>query len=247
MGRRRILYAHMKRALDIVCAAVLLILLCPVFVIISVMICLDSPGPVFFLQRRVGRGGGLFRIYKFRTMYTFAPRSVATSELRNAGAVITPIGRTLRKSSIDELPQLINVLRGEMSLIGPRPLVPEEAVVHEARQILGAYNVRPGITGWAQVNGRDCVNAQTKAELDAYYAAHLSLRMDAKVILYSVMCVITARGIQEGGEVPNDSMEDAVERPKPRNRQNEWFARYDVESSRVYSRSAGRQPRAPGA
>ncbi|GHU71634.1 UDP-phosphate galactose phosphotransferase [Clostridia bacterium] len=232
------MYPHMKRVLDITLAATLLIVLAPLFIAISIIVCLDSPGPVFFLQSRVGRGGRMFRIYKFRTMYTYAPRSVATAELINSVGCITPLGRALRKSSIDELPQLINVLRGEMSLIGPRPLVPEEVEIHAVRTMLGAYNVRPGITGWAQVNGRDCVNVQTKAQLDAYYAQHMSIRLDIKVILYSVLCVITARGIQEGGGAIEDIIEETpTERPRRYARQNDWFTRYDVESARVYPRN----------
>ncbi|MDR1262811.1 MAG: sugar transferase [Oscillospiraceae bacterium] len=246
------MYPRVKRILDVALSALMLIALAPLLAAISIMICLDSPGPVFFLQRRVGRGGRLFRIYKFRTMYTYAPRSVATSMLASAPECITSLGRKLRKSSIDELPQLINVLHGEMSLIGPRPLVPEEGEIHEERTALGAYRVRPGITGWAQVNGRDCVSARTKAQLDAYYANNLSWRLDLKVLLYSVMCVITARGIQEGGGVIEDAPYassasiSAAKRPNPRVRQNEWFERYDIESARVYPRTA-REPRAPGA
>ncbi|MDR1598584.1 MAG: sugar transferase [Oscillospiraceae bacterium] len=231
------MYPRVKRLLDIALAALTLAALAPLFVAIAVMICLDSPGPVFFTQRRVGRGGRLFKIYKFRTMYTFAPRSVATGELPDPRGMITGIGRALRKSSVDELPQLINVLRGEMSLIGPRPLVPEEGAIHAARVELGAYRVRPGITGWAQVNGRDCVSPVTKARLDAHYANNLSLRLDIKVILYSVLCVITARGIQEGGGAVEDILEDAPDdQTSPRAKQNDWFARYDIESARVYTR-----------
>ncbi|MDR0395691.1 MAG: sugar transferase [Oscillospiraceae bacterium] len=231
------MYPRVKRMLDIALASLMLIAFAPLFAAISIMVCLDSPGPVFFLQRRVGRGGRLFRIYKFRTMYTFAPRSVATGELPDPRGMITSLGRTLRKSSIDELPQLINVLRGEMSLIGPRPLVPEEGDIHDARMAMGAYRVRPGITGWAQVNGRDCVSARTKAALDAYYADNLSLKLDIKVILYSALCVLTARGIQEGGGAVEDIMEDEPDaRERPRSRQNDWFARYDAESARVYPR-----------
>lgn len=202
------LYLAIKRALDAVISALLLLALSPLLALVAALIKADSPGAAVFRQNRVGKDGKLFRILKFRTMYTHVPPSVATRLLLNSDRCITRVGRALRKSSIDELPQLVNVLRGEMSLIGPRPLVPEEEEIHEQRQELGAYSVKPGITGWAQVNGRDCVSARTKAELDAYYASHVSLRLDLKIVLYSVLCVITARGIQEGGDAIDDSFEE---------------------------------------
>jgi len=205
------MYLCLKRALDTLCALILLGVCAPLFAVVAILIHADSPGPVLFRQERVGKGGKLFRIYKFRTMFTFTPASVATYKLLHSDRCITRVGRVLRKSSIDELPQLLNVLRGEMSLIGPRPLVPEEGEIHELRTEMGAYSVLPGITGWAQVNGRDCVDARTKAALDAHYAAHVSLGLDLRVWVYSFLCVVTARGIQEGGEALEDIYEDDVE------------------------------------
>lgn len=201
-------YLWIKRVVDTVLALCLLVLLAPLFAVVALLVRADSPGPVIFKQERVGKDGKLFRVYKFRTMVQAAPASVATSELKDAPRYITRVGRVLRKSSIDELPQLINILRGEMSLIGPRPLVPQEAEIHQRRSELGAYTVLPGITGWAQVNGRDCVDPLTKATLDAYYACHVSPLLDIKVLAYSVLCVLTARGIQEGGGNPKDVPED---------------------------------------
>lgn len=201
-------YCFFKRIMDFVLALILLLLLAPVFVVLALVIRADSPGSAVFKQERVGKGGAVFKIYKFRTMYRDVPASVATNELKDAERCITRVGRLLRKSSMDELPQLVNVLRGEMSLIGPRPLVPEEKDIHERRMELGAYRVLPGITGWAQVNGRDCVDARTKATLDAFYAHHVSPFLDLKVVVYSVLCVLTARGIQEGGGYPEDISED---------------------------------------
>ena len=202
------IFTKIKRASDIAIAGILLIALAPLFALVAVLIRMDSPGPVLFMQERVGRGGEKFRMYKFRSMYTHVPPSVATKNLLNSGRCITRVGRALRKSSIDELPQLINVLRGEMSLIGPRPLVPEEEEIHSLRTELGAYNVRPGITGLAQVNGRDCVDAKSKAEIDAWYANNLSVWLDIKIIMFSLLCVVTARGIQEGGGAPDDRPEE---------------------------------------
>lgn len=192
------MYSFFKRLLDIVLSLTALIVLAPLLLVLALLVKLDSPGPALFKQKRVGRNEKLFDIYKFRSMYTSAPRDVATSELQNAESHITRVGRVLRKTSLDELPQLFNVLKGEMSLIGPRPLVPNEKDIHELRREKGAYRVRPGITGWAQVNGRDCVLPVDKARLDGYYADHMSLGLDVKIIIFSVICVLTARGVREG-------------------------------------------------
>lgn len=192
------MYSFFKRLLDIVLSLTALIVLAPLLLVLALLVNLDSPGPALFKQKRVGRNEKLFDIYKFRSMYTSAPRDVATSELQNAESHITRVGRVLRKTSLDELPQLFNVLKGEMSLIGPRPLVPNEKDIHELRREKGAYRVRPGITGWAQVNGRDCVLPVDKARLDGYYADHMSFGLDVKIIFFSVICVLTARGVREG-------------------------------------------------
>lgn len=192
------MYSFFKRLLDIVLSLTALIVLAPLLLVLALLVKLDSPGPALFKQKRVGRNEKLFDIYKFRSMYTSAPRDVATSKLQNAESHITRVGRVLRKTSLDELPQLFNVLKGEMSLIGPRPLVPNEKDIHELRREKGAYRVRPGITGWAQVNGRDCVLPVDKARLDGYYADHMSFGLDVKIIIFSVICVLTARGVREG-------------------------------------------------
>ena len=192
------MYSFFKRLLDIVLSLTALIVLAPLLLVLALLVKLDSPGPALFKQKRVGRNEKLFDIYKFRSMYTSAPRDVATSELQNAESHITRVGRVLRKTSLDELPQLFNVLKGDMSLIGPRPLVPNEKDIHELRREKGAYRVRPGITGWAQVNGRDCVLPVDKARLDGYYADHMSFGLDVKIIFFSVICVLTARGVREG-------------------------------------------------
>ena len=192
------MYSFFKRLLDIVLSLTALIVLAPLLLVLALLVKLDSPGPALFKQKRVGRNEKLFDIYKIRSKYTSAPRDVATSELQNAESHITRVGRVLRKTSLDELPQLFNVLKGEMSLIGPRPLVPNEKDIHELRREKGAYRVRPGITGWAQVNGRDCVLPVDKARLDGYYADHISFGLDVKIIIFSVICVLTARGVREG-------------------------------------------------
>ena len=135
--------------------------------------------------------------------------------MQNAETHITRVGRVLRKTSLDELPQLFNVLKGEMSLIGPRPLVPNEKDIHELRRQTGAYRVRPGITGWAQVNGRDCILPPDKARLDGYYADHMSLWLDLKIIVYSVICVLTARGVREGALPYDEDVDGEKRKAKP--------------------------------
>ena len=192
------MYASVKRFLDMLIALLALIVLSPVLLLLMLCIRVDSPGPALFRQKRVGRDGVPFTIYKLRTMRKDAPRSVATSALADAKLHITRLGGFLRRSSLDELPQFINILRGDMSLVGPRPLVPEEGSVHEERLRLGAYAVRPGVTGWAQINGRDTVNAGKKAEMDAYYAQNMRFTLDVRIFFTTVACVLTARGIREG-------------------------------------------------
>lgn len=209
------MYPFFKRLLDIVLSLAALVALLPLLIVLAVLIKLDSPGPALFKQERVGRGEKHFLIYKLRSMNTSAPRDVATSELQNADAHITRVGRVLRKTSLDELPQLFNVLKGEMSLIGPRPLVPNEKDIHELRRQTGAYRVRPGITGWAQVNGRDCILPPDKARLDGYYADHISLGLDAKIIVYSVICVLTARGVREGALPYDEDVDGEQRKAKP--------------------------------
>ena len=192
------MYPKIKRFLDVLFAILCLILLSPLLLLLLIVIRIDSKGNPVFRQERVGRYGNTFLIYKLRTMKTTAPQNVATKDLCDAESHITRVGHILRKTSLDELPQLFNILRGDMSLIGPRPLVPGEAAIHEERLKRGAYNVRPGITGWAQVNGRDCVDPETKAALDATYANEVSPGLDLKIIIFSVFCVLTARGVREG-------------------------------------------------
>ena len=178
------MYRFIKRALDILLSMVGLAALCPLLLLLMLLIRLDSPGSPLFRQQRVGRDGRLFEIYKLRTMNTNAPRDVATAELCDADAHITRLGRILRKTSLDELPQLLNVLFGQMSLIGPRPLVPGEKGIHEARMALGAYTVRPGITGWAQVNGlRGDTSIRARVDYDLYYIENWSMLFDIKILL----------------------------------------------------------------
>lgn len=196
------MYRIVKRGIDIVASAAALVVISPVLLVLCVMIPIDSPGAPIFAQKRIGREGKPFTVYKLRTMRKSAPRSVATEALSDAGAHITRLGAFLRRSSLDELPQLVNILKGDMSLVGPRPLVPEEEHVHRERMEKGVYKMKPGITGWAQVNGRDQVHSGMKANLDAYYAENVCFVLDMRIIFKTAHYVITGRGIQEGSKPP---------------------------------------------
>lgn len=192
-------YQHfVKPTLDFVMAAIGLIVLSPLFLIVAIAIKLDSKGPVFFRQERAITSDKPFMIYKFRTMSTAAPSRMATRELQNAESYITTVGSFLRKTSIDELPQLINVLKGQMSLIGPRPLVTSETELLAERKKLLVDTVKPGITGLAQVNGRDLVSNFDKARMDYQYAKGLSFFTDMKLVFMTVVVVLFHVGVREG-------------------------------------------------
>ena len=191
-------YTCVKRLFDIAVSAAALTLLSPLFLVVAIVIRLDSEGSAIFSQRRVGKNGNPFQVYKFRTMKISAPHETATSDLSDPYAHITRVGRFLRKTSIDELPQLFNVLRGDMSLIGPRPLIQSESDVHKLRMREGVYDVRPGVTGWAQVNGRDCVPAEEKVYFDREYVMHRSVLFDAMIFFRTVSVVIGGEGYVEG-------------------------------------------------
>lgn len=191
-------YTALKRAFDFCVSAVALAVLSPLFLIIAIVIKLDSDGPIIFSQNRVGKNGNLFKIYKFRTMKTSAPHEMATADLSNPYAHITRVGRILRKTSLDELPQLFNVFKGDMSLVGPRPLIKSESDVHKLRMREGVYDVRPGVTGWAQVNGRDCVPAEEKVYFDKQYVIKRSLVFDIIILFKTVSVVIFGQGYVEG-------------------------------------------------
>ena len=192
-------YMNIKRTADVVISATMLLVLAIPMLLIAAMIAIDSRGPVFFQQKRVGRYGKIFRCLKFRTMRMDAPKYCSTEELKHPEQYVTRIGRILRKTSLDELPQLINVLRGDMSLIGPRPLIPEEVEVHRLREHYGVYAILPGITGWAQVNGRDFLSVKDKARMDFFYMRHMSLELDMLILARSVHKVVACKDVYEGG------------------------------------------------
>lgn len=187
----------MKRVLDFLISLFALIILSPLFLIVSVGVLISDGSPVFFRQKRVGKNNELFEIYKFRTMKR-GTENVASNDLSDADVKITRFGKILRATSIDELPQFLNILNGSMSLIGPRPLIPEETRIRELREKYNVYSVRPGITGWAQVNGRDNVSAEKKALLDKEYVEKQSLMFDIKIFFMTIHQVLCRKDVNEG-------------------------------------------------
>jgi O-antigen biosynthesis protein WbqP len=188
----------MRRLFDVIFSLLLLVLISPLFLIIAIIIKLDSKGPVCFTQMRIGRNNELFKFYKFRTMKDGTP-DVATDKLSDAQSYITTIGKILRKSSLDELPQLINTLKGDMTFVGPRPALYNQYELKEMRTIAGVHKLVPGVTGWAQINGRDNNDDYEKTEHDRYYLNNQSLGFDIKILFRTVFKVLKAEGILEGG------------------------------------------------
>lgn len=191
-------YSLIKRLMDVFFSVVLIILLLPIFFLIIIMIKFDSKGPVVFSQRRIGKYKIEFKILKFRTMYIDAPKDVPTHLLKDADRSITKVGKFLRKTSLDELPQLFNILFGEMSFIGPRPALYNQEDLIELRDLYGINNFIPGLTGWAQVNGRDELEIPIKVEYDKYYTEKMSFRLDSKIFFMTILGVVSSKGIVEG-------------------------------------------------
>ncbi len=187
-----------KRAASLFCCVLALALLWPVLLAVAVLVKCTSPGPVLFKQKRVGKGKTHFEILKFRTMYADTPKDVPTHLLQNPAAMITPLGQFLRKSSLDELPQLFNIFKGEMCFVGPRPALWNQYDLLDERDKYNANALVPGLTGWAQVNGRDELPIPVKAELDGYYAKKISLFFDVKILFYTVFKVLLSKGVVEG-------------------------------------------------
>ncbi len=193
------LYRKYKRAVDIVLSGTALGMLSPVLLGISLAIKLDSKGPVIFRQTRVGIHKSHFEIYKFRTMYADTPKDMPTHLLQNPDAMVTRTGAFLRKYSLDELPQLWNILRGDMSIVGPRPALWNQYDLVAERDKYGANDVMPGLTGWAQINGRDELEIPVKAKLDGEYVKKFGLWMDLRCIAGTISAVASHKGVVEGG------------------------------------------------
>ncbi len=188
----------MKRVFDFFTSLILLIVVSPIFLILMLAIRLTSKGPIFFTQRRIGKDNKEFVLYKFRTMKINTP-NVATHLLKNPDFYITKVGKFLRKSSFDELPQLINILKGEMTYVGPRPALYNQYDLKELRTRVGVHKLLPGVTGWAQINGRDTIDNIDKVKFSEYYLHNKSIRFDLKILYLTVLKVLKADGIVEGG------------------------------------------------
>ncbi|MBQ3305810.1 MAG: sugar transferase [Clostridia bacterium] len=194
------MYTHLKRILDFLLASLALVVFSPLLLVLAAVIRATSPGPVFFRQRRVGQGKSHFMIYKFRTMRIDAPKDQPTHLFKDPAAYITPVGRFLRRSSLDELPQLLNIIKGEMSVVGPRPALWNQFDLIAERDKYGANDVRPGLTGWAQINGRDELPIDVKARLDGEYVRNMSFAFDVRCVLGTVLKVLRSEGVIEGAQ-----------------------------------------------
>ncbi len=189
---------HLKRVFDIILSTITIMLLSWLFIILMFLVKITSHGPVFFYQNRLGKNKRVFKIMKFRTMRIDTPRDMPTHLLKNPERYITPVGRFLRKTSLDELPQLINILKGDMSIVGPRPALWNQDDLIQERDLYNANNIRPGLTGWAQINGRDELAITIKAKLDGEYIKNVSFLFDIRCIIKTVSCVIRRDGLKEG-------------------------------------------------
>ena len=189
----------LKRIVDFLLSLLGIIVLSPLLIILVVAIKIDSKGPVIFTQKRVGKNKKLFNIYKFRTMKIDTPKEMPTHLLENPDFFITKVGKFLRKTSLDELPQLFNILKGDMAVIGPRPALWNQDDLIEERDKYGANDIRPGLTGWAQINGRDELEIDYKAQLDGHYVERESFSMDVKCFFGTIVSVFKSDGVLEGG------------------------------------------------
>ncbi|HFI0064552.1 TPA: sugar transferase [Streptococcus suis] len=193
------MYPIIKRVSDMIISGLAIVVLSPVFLLIAVAIKLDSKGPVLFKQKRVGKNKSHFMIYKFRSMYVDAPSDMPTHLLKDPNAMITKVGAFLRKTSLDELPQLFNIFNGEMAIVGPRPALWNQYDLIEERDKYGANAIRPGLTGWAQINGRDELEIEEKSKLDGFYVKHMSFGLDIKCFFGTFLSVAKSEGVVEGG------------------------------------------------
>lgn len=200
-----------KRIFDLILSIILIIILSPLLLIIALIVKIESNGPAVFKQKRLAKGAEIFIIYKFRTMYHHTPKNKASCDLKDRDNYITKFGSFLRKSSLDELPQLFNIFKGEMSFVGPRPLILAEKDIHQARKKAGVYQAKPGVTGYAQINGRDHLDLKGKVALDKYYLDHQSLSFDLKIILITAVKVIKREDIFEH-QKEKDSEESIIDK-----------------------------------
>lgn len=193
------MYRKIKRVIDMIISFVGLVILSPVFLILIIAIKADSKGPILFKQKRVGIHKSHFLIYKFRTMRIDTPKDVPTHLLENPEQYITKVGKFLRKTSLDELPQIVNILKGDMAIVGPRPALWNQYDLIEERDKYGANDILPGLTGWAQINGRDELEIEEKARLDGEYVNRMGFFFDIKCMVKTFTSVLKHDGVVEGG------------------------------------------------
>lgn len=187
-----------KRIIDFILSLIGLIVLSPVFLILILAIRIDSKGPILFKQKRVGLNKSHFMIFKFRTMRIDTPKDTPTHLLENPDQWITKVGKFLRKTSLDELPQILNILKGEMAIIGPRPALWNQYDLIAERDKYKANDIKPGLTGWAQINGRDELPIDVKAKLDGHYVDHITFGFDVKCFFGTIVSVLKSDGVKEG-------------------------------------------------
>ncbi len=204
------MYMYIKRILDIMLSLIGIVVLSPIFLIIIIFIKVDSKGSILFKQRRIGIHKNHFYILKFRTMRIDAPKDTPTHLLEDPEQWITKVGKVLRKTSLDELPQIINILKGDMSIIGPRPALWNQYNLIDERDKYGANDVPVGLTGWAQINGRDELSIEDKAKLDGEYVGKIGLRMDIRCLLGTIFSVLRSDGVVEGGTGVKHSNSDST-------------------------------------
>lgn len=194
---------HIKRMIDFILSSVGIVVLIPFWIVIGIAIKMDDPGPIFFKQKRIAKDKNgekqFFQIYKYRSMKMCTPHDTPTHLLENPEQYITKVGGFLRKTSLDELPQIFNIWKGEMSIIGPRPALWNQDDLYEERAKYNANNVLPGLTGWAQINGRDELEIDVKAKLDGDYIKNMSFIFDIKCFLGTIFSVLKSDGVVEGG------------------------------------------------
>ncbi len=193
------MYKIIKRIIDFILSFIGLVILSPIFIVLMIWIKCDSKGPIFFKQKRVGIHKKYFNILKFRTMHIDTPKDMPTHMLENPDQYITKAGHFLRKTSLDELPQIINILIGDMAIIGPRPALWNQYDLIELRNQYGANDITPGLTGWAQINGRDELEIEVKARLDGEYVKRMSFLFDCKCFFGTIASVAKHEGVVEGG------------------------------------------------
>lgn len=193
------MYIYIKRIIDFILSLIALIILSPLFLVLALWIKFDSKGPVFFKQKRMGKDRTFFQIYKFRTMLAETPDDMPTHLLKDPDTFITKSGSFLRKTSLDELPQLINILKGEMAVIGPRPALWNQNNLADERDKYGANDILPGLTGWAQINGRDELPIDVKAQLDGEYIQKMGFWFDLRCFFGTFLSILKSDGVVEGG------------------------------------------------